>query len=378
MSQAAQALRVLALAAAVALAAAEAAPASPVSLPTKQEEYRRVQERLDGQRQRLERTMRWERRLSRDIQRMDREREVAEARLARLAVELRRTQKRAEAAAVGLARAESALAQHRTLLAERLVEAHRYGRAGYLDVVLGAASFSEFVARTRFVGVILGENTRLVQAAAAERDRAARLRAELEAHQSRVKVLVRETEERERYLARQSAAKREMLEQVVRERASAEQAVRDLEEDSAALEALIRRLQGASAEVVERRTTAFLWPLRGPVTSRFGVRPHPLFRQRHFHTGVDISAPRGTPVRAAMDGTVLFTGWYGGYGKLVVVDHRNGVSTLYGHLSAILVAPGQRVTQGQVLGRVGSTGYTTGPHLHYEIRRNGRPVDPLR
>jgi murein DD-endopeptidase MepM/ murein hydrolase activator NlpD len=369
---------VLALAAVAALAVADAAPASPASLPAKQEELRRVQERLDSQRQRLERNLRRERRLSNDIQRLDREREAAEARLARLAVELRRTRQRSEAAAVGLARAEAALARHHALLAQRLVEAHRYGRAGYLDVVLGAASFSEFVARTRFVGAVLGENTRLVHAYTADRNKAARLRTELEQHQARLQELLQETEERERYLARQSAAKREMLERVVRERASAEHAVQDLEDDSAALEALIQRLQGAGARVVERTTTAFLWPLRGPVTSRFGIRPHPLFRRRHFHSGVDISAPRGTPVMAAMAGTVMFTGWYGGYGKLVVLDHGNGVSTLYGHLSAILVRPGQRVGRGQVIGRVGTTGYTTGPHLHYEIRQNGRPVDPLR
>jgi len=112
------------------------------------------------------------------------------------------------------------------------------------------------------------------------------------------------------------------------------------------------------------------------VTSRFGFRRHPIFRLRQFHQGVDIAAPRGSRVLAAFDGKVLFAGWYGGYGKLVILDHGGGTSTLYGHLSAILVKPGQVVARGQLIGNVGSTGYTTGPHLHYEVRQNGRPIEP--
>jgi len=127
-----------------------------------------------------------------------------------------------------------------------------------------------------------------------------------------------------------------------------------------------------------RSLAAFIWPLRGIVTSRFGFRRHPIFRLRQFHQGLDIAAAQGSPVRAAFAGVVLFAGWYGGYGKLVIIDHGQGTSTLYGHLSAILASTGQQVPQGHVVGRVGSTGYSTGPHLHFEVRQNGKPVDPTR
>jgi murein DD-endopeptidase MepM/ murein hydrolase activator NlpD len=270
-----------------------------------------------------------------------------------------------------------ALARRRDLLSDRVLDAHRYGRAGYLDVVLGATSFSEFVARTRLVGAILHDDARLIQSYAADRDRTAQLREELDRQQAEVRALVRETEERQDLLLRQGLEKRSTLRRIREERTAAESAVRELEEESAELEALIQRLQQA-AGTGARRIAGFVMPLRGAMTSRFGFRVHPLFGRRHFHTGVDIAAPRGTPVRAAEHGTVLFAGWYGGYGKLVVLDHGDGHSTLYGHLSVVLVTAGERTAKGQVIGLVGSTGYSSGPHLHYEVRKNGRPVDPLK
>lgn len=354
------------------------AAAGPAVLPAKQEELKRLQRQLDAQRQRLAQTRRRERRISDDVQGLDRQREVTERRLSRLSTDLRRVRMRADVAAAALARAELALARRRSLLADRVLDAHRYGRAGYLDVVLGATSFAEFVARTRLVGAILHEDARLIQAYTTDRDQTAQLRVGLEEQQAQVRTLVGETEERRGVLTRQGMEKRDTLRRIVRERTAAERAVRELEEDSTKLEALIQRLQGRGSLTGGRRLAAFILPLRGSMTSRFGFRVHPIFSRRHFHTGVDIAAPFRAPVRAASDGTVLFAGWYGGYGKLVVLDHGQGLSTLYGHLSTILVRPGQRITRNQVVGRVGSTGYSTGPHLHYEVRQNGRPVDPLR
>ncbi|MGQ0569551.1 MAG: murein hydrolase activator EnvC family protein [Armatimonadota bacterium] len=354
------------------------AAAGPALLPAKQEELKRLQQQLDAQRQRLAQTRRRERRISDDVQGLDRQREVTERRLSRLSADLRRVRMRADVAAGALARAELALARRRSLLADRVLDAHRYGRAGYLDVVLGATSFAEFVARTRLVGAILHHDARLIQAYTTDRNQTAQLRVRLEEQQAQVRTLVGETEERRGVLTRHGVEKRDTLRRIVQERTASERAVRELEEDSTKLEALIQRLQGQGSLTGGRRLAAFILPLRGVMTSRFGFRVHPIFSRRHFHTGVDISARFHAPVRAASDGTVLFAGWYGGYGKLVVLDHGQGLSTLYGHLSTILVRPGQRITRNQVVGRVGSTGYSTGPHLHYEVRQNGRPVDPLR
>ncbi len=355
-----------------------AAYAAPGTIPEKREELRRLQRRLDEERQRLRQTRRRERSTTDEVQRLDRQREATEDRLARLATELGRTRMRAEGAASALARAEMALARRRTLLAERLVDLHRYGRAGYLDVILGAATFPEFVTRARLVGAIIRADGRLIRAYTTDRDRTAALREALDTEQARLRALLGETAEQHTQLAEEVTAKRTVLTGIVNQRAAAERVVRELEQESAEIEALIRRLQSGPGPRLGRSLTAFIWPLRGVLTSRFGFRRHPIFRIRQFHQGLDVSAARGTPVKAAYGGTVLFAGWYGGYGKLVILDHGQGTSTLYGHLSAILVSPGQRVPQGHVIGRVGSTGYSTGPHLHFEVRQNGKPVDPTR
>ncbi len=119
------------------------------------------------------------------------------------------------------------------------------------------------------------------------------------------------------------------------------------------------------------------WPSSGWVSSRFGWRIHPIFGTREFHTGVDIASRWGAPVMAARSGIVRFAGWMGGYGRLIVLDHGGGLQTMYSHLSAMLVGSGQRVDEGQQIGRIGSTGWSTGPHLFFEVRQNGVPLDPI-
>ncbi len=119
------------------------------------------------------------------------------------------------------------------------------------------------------------------------------------------------------------------------------------------------------------------WPLVGRLSSGFGPRVHPIFGTRRMHTGLDIGATPGEPIYAAKAGVVIFAGWRGGYGNAVVVDHGDGFSTLYAHQSQIGVSAGQQVVMGDVVGYVGSTGWSTGPHLHFELRLNGSPIDPL-
>jgi len=121
----------------------------------------------------------------------------------------------------------------------------------------------------------------------------------------------------------------------------------------------------------------FAWPARGPLTSPFGPRIHPIYNIPSFHAGIDLALPEGTPVYAAAGGRVVLAGTQAGYGLLVVVDHADGYTTYYGHLSRVGVVPGQYVEAGQLIGRSGNTGLSTGPHLHFEIRKDGSPVDPL-
>ncbi len=124
------------------------------------------------------------------------------------------------------------------------------------------------------------------------------------------------------------------------------------------------------------RATPSIWPVRGWVTSEFGSRVSPFHEGIKFHEGIDIAAPTGTLIHAPADGIVTFAGWERGYGNLIIINHGYGLSTRYGHCADILVKKGQRVKRGQVIGTVGATGRATGPHLHYEVRVNGVPVNP--
>jgi len=137
------------------------------------------------------------------------------------------------------------------------------------------------------------------------------------------------------------------------------------------------KLPGALAQVASSsRSSGLSWPLSGSVTDGFGWRTHPITGQRQFHEGLDIAASEGTPVRAAAGGTVSYADWMAGYGRLVVIQHGNGVETRYGHLRGLAVSTGQRVVAGKVIGYVGQTGDATGPHLHFEVRVGGQPKNP--
>jgi murein DD-endopeptidase MepM/ murein hydrolase activator NlpD len=124
-------------------------------------------------------------------------------------------------------------------------------------------------------------------------------------------------------------------------------------------------------------TGQMLNPVSGPITSNFGYRQHPILGSSRFHAGTDFGVPQGTPILAADSGTVIVAEWYGGYGNAVIIDHGNGLTTLYGHCSELYVSVGQGVQRGQTIAAVGSTGLSTGPHLHFEVRQQGEPVDPL-
>ena len=154
---------------------------------------------------------------------------------------------------------------------------------------------------------------------------------------------------------------------------------RSLERRSISLGASLRQLQGLyNTRIILLASTPAIMPVQGYPSGNFGYRKDPFNGEREFHPGIDISSPRGNKVMATADGVVAFAGRKIGYGKLIKIKHRFGISTLYGHLGSITVKHGQSIRKGDLIGYVGSTGRTTGPHLHYEVRLNSQPLNPLR
>ena len=169
-----------------------------------------------------------------------------------------------------------------------------------------------------------------------------------------------------------------LIDRLQEDKQALEEAEDQLARDSTNIANLIRqRLNSNRNRVLIRGTGVMSLPSDGLITSTFGYRQHPILRSRRFHAGIDFGAPSGSPIRAADDGVVIFANWYGGYGRSVIIDHGNSTTTLYGHASRIFVSEGQQVQRGQAIAAVGSTGFSTGPHLHFEVRKNGEPVNPL-
>jgi murein DD-endopeptidase MepM/ murein hydrolase activator NlpD len=169
-------------------------------------------------------------------------------------------------------------------------------------------------------------------------------------------------------------AKQQSLEQMIH------QFNRDEEQITAQIDAFERSRRTFNRGRVSHRGSfsgRFLRPVNGPITSTFGMRFHPILHRVRMHTGIDFGASYGTPIHAAAGGEIIYANFMGGYGRVVIIDHGGGFSTVYGHSSRIFVSVGQHVAQGQVIAAVGASGLATGPHLHFEIRVNGRPVNPI-
>ena len=181
----------------------------------------------------------------------------------------------------------------------------------------------------------------------------------------------------------QAQLQSELIGRLNSDRLALEAAQTQLQKDSQAIGNLIQQKIRA-AELAKanskrnwvRGSGIMAFPSNGRISSPFGFRTHPKLGYRRMHTGMDFAASYGSPIRAADSGTVIFAGWYGGYGYAVIINHGKGITTLYGHSSKLYVVEGESVKRGQAIAAIGSTGLSTGPHLHFEVRKNGNPVNP--
>ncbi|MDD2430572.1 MAG: peptidoglycan DD-metalloendopeptidase family protein [Firmicutes bacterium] len=171
--------------------------------------------------------------------------------------------------------------------------------------------------------------------------------------------------------------KKRALSKIEQERTEYDRALREMEKASEELGEAIRLLQAKTLEEDGvSKAIKIIWPLSGRISSDYGWRFHPILKENRMHTGIDIAAASGVDIKAAADGTIILAGWVSGYGLTTVIAHGNNITTLYGHASKLLTQAGDKVKQGQVIAKVGSTGVSSGPHLHFEIRNNGDPVNP--
>jgi len=286
---------------------------------------------------------------------------------------------------------EGQYAQSMETLRRRLVDIYESDQASTLDVFLGAANVQEALDQVAYLTDIGIQDRHIA-------NEVAYAKAQVRAAREKTKAIRTTVHGETQVISARTAQTRDVRDELVGARndlaSTRQQKVTDLSKLSTQARAEVDEidsLQAASAALTERirqaqaqraastpsgsqstpSSSGLIWPASGPVTSPFG------WRWGRMHEGIDIGAAYGSPIRAAASGTVIYCGWESGYGNLTVIDHGGNLATAYGHQSSIAVTCGQQVTQGQVIGYVGSTGHSTGPHLHFEVRVNGSPVDPM-
>jgi murein DD-endopeptidase MepM/ murein hydrolase activator NlpD len=274
-------------------------------------------------------------------------------------------------------------------LGNRLVDLYEQGEPSALEVVFDSKSVTDVIDQVQVVDSLGAQDTSISKQVdgakkrvRAQREHTKKFRALVAAELRTIAVRTNQVRAlRDRLLASKNqlaaarANKRDALQNVKESRSEFLHEAAGLQAASASLAAQIRSAQARASFSSQSDTTpsaaGFIWPVNGPVTSGFGIR------WGRMHEGIDIGVGYGTPIHAAAAGRVVYAGWMSGYGDLVAIDHGRGISTAYGHQSSIAVSVGQVVAQGQTIGYVGCTGHCFGPHLHFEVRIDGAPVDPL-
>lgn len=290
--------------------------------------------------------------------------------------------------------AQARLQSREKVFYKRVRDIYINGRLSYLDVVVGSKDFSDFANRMEMLKRILQSDMDLINTIKIEREEIASKKAKLEEDRAKVLELEKVAQEKQNLINQKKAERQAVLERAMNDRDTAERAYNELMASSASITAMLQqraaeRAAAAAAAAASQGggggggatwvqgTGQLAAPVNAPITSDFGWRIHPIYGTRRLHAGTDFGVDEGTPVHAADGGVVVEAGWISGYGYTVIIDHGNGMSTLYAHNSDVAVSPGQTVSKGQVVSYSGNTGGSTGPHLHFEVRINGEPTDPM-
>lgn len=357
--------------------------ASWFTIKKKKQELYRLQTRLRAEKERLGAANKKEKETAYQLREIQVRLHDTKEQLYQLASHLRFTEREIRVAQARLRQLEDVKSSKELQLSHRMFASYRMGNLNIVGLLLDSNNLTDLLNRLNFMGVIINVDVNLIKEIQSKKEA---VKTEKQLLQSKYKEIVgikHRMNEQQVMESNIEVKREELLVGVRSERRAIANQVVELEETNEKLEAelqdLIRREQAKRrSHDTPAFSGTFAWPVASSyITSPFGWRRHPISGNLKFHTGVDVAGNHGSPIRAAGDGHIIYSGWYGGYGNAIVIDHGGGVSTLYAHSSALYVTVGQEVKKNQTIAAIGSTGMANGPHLHFEVRQNGTPVDPM-
>ncbi len=266
---------------------------------------------------------------------------------------------------------------------KRIVQIFKTKRKSYVEFLLSSNNVNNFLDRLYFENIVMKQDKENIRQMQQQTRKIVEVKRQIEMQKRYLASSIKSIDREQKNIQDAISQNEKMIYKLKTDRATWEKAERDLARQSRAIADMINKETVRSEKSQQKITVSggFIRPVGGPVTSPYGWRIHPIFKRKIYHSGVDLGMPMNSPVKAANSGKVIFVGWYGGYGKVVIIDHGriNGVptTTLYAHLNSYRVGVGAKVAKGQVIANVGTTGYSTGPHLHFEVRQNGQPTNPF-
>ena len=277
-----------------------------------------------------------------------------------------------------LAKKKAEVEQRKKIYSQRLRQIYINGQVNYLDVLLGAKDFGDFSSRMYLLQKIVSSDIAMLQQLQKDEAEIKSRQEQLDAEMKEIKSTKAELEAKRARANKLKEQRSYMLYKAQEEEQQSQSEYERLLAISENITAMLRNMESSGGGSSSSGGTGrFMWPCRGEITSYFGWRTHPIFGTTKYHSGMDIAVDYGTPIMAADSGTVIYSGWLGGYGYAVMIDHGSGLVTLYAHNQSLNVYEGQYVNKGTCIAYAGSTGYSTGPHCHFEVRLHGEVTEPL-
>jgi len=285
--------------------------------------------------------------------------------------------------------AKEKLKEKTKILEVKLRETYKHNRAGYLAILLSSETFSEFITRYRYFKDILSQDNKVIGDILQQIKRTEDKKIDLENREEILRLLKEEVEKEKENIEFSIKAKKSIIKKINSQKNAYLKSLEELEQSSSEIKNIIERIYHEQEKTLKEKEKQspgitltpkkgiFTLPVQGKLISNFGRQMNPDFNTYTFNSGIDVSAPLGEVVRSAGSGEVIYTGNIKGYGQIIIIDHGGRTTTLYAHLSKILVEIGDKVNKGQIIGQVGESGGVSSPRLHFEVRVEGKPTDPM-